>query len=64
MISLTPVKRKILALHLTIQMDMKSNDFTHPEVAGRLSAMLNGVKTRPISIEEAKTSFSTPRNFF
>ena len=48
MISLNPVKIKFLALHLTIQMDMKSNDFTHPEVAGRLSAMLIGVETHPI----------------
>ena len=32
---------KNLILHLMIQMDMKSNDFTHPELAGRLSAIVN-----------------------
>ena len=29
---------KILVLHVMIQMNMKSNDFLHPEFAGRLSA--------------------------
>ena len=30
--------KKILVLHLMIQMNTKSNDLTHPELAGRLSA--------------------------
>ena len=30
--------KKILVLHLMIQMKMKSNDFTHSELVGRLSA--------------------------
>ena len=30
--------KKILVMHLMIQMNMKSNDFTHPELVGRLSA--------------------------
>ena len=30
--------KKILVLHLMIQMNMKSNDFTHLELVGRLSA--------------------------
>ena len=29
-------KKKILVLHLMIQMNMKSNDFTHPEVGGNV----------------------------
>ena len=32
--------KKILVLHLMIQMDMNSNDFTHPELAERLSAIV------------------------
>ena len=30
--------QQILVLHLMIQMAMNSNDFTHPELAGRLSS--------------------------
>ena len=28
--------KKILVLRLMIQMNMKSNDFTHPEVGGKI----------------------------
>ena len=62
MISLSPVK-KILVLHFLIQMDMKlkSNDFTHPELAGKLSAI---IESRLILSIKRKLVYALRKRFF